>query len=95
MAIRQTERIAGGETYSRRNRKAEANQFAFAENLQAEIPQPPVAKDTRRVARRYANVDAQAAGAPKSHLAEQELDEETQKFIAQSLTDVNLFASMG
>jgi len=75
--------------------KAEAEPVAFAENLQAEIPQPPVAKIRGGLHDDTPTVDAQAAGAPKSHLAEQELDEETQKFIAQSLTDVDLFASYG
>ena len=68
---------------------------AFADNLQAEIPQPPVAKIRGGLHDDTPIVDAQAAGSPKSPLAEQELDEETQKFIAQSLTDVDLFASYG
>jgi len=40
-------------------------------------------------------VAAQAALPAKPSMEEQELDEETQKFIAQSLTDVDLFASYG
>ena len=75
--------------------KAAAEPVAFVENLQAEIPQPPVAKIRGGLHDDTPTVDAQAAGASKSHLAEQELDEETQKFIAQSLTDVDLFASYG
>jgi len=75
--------------------KAEAEPAAFAENLQAEIPQPPVAKIRGGLHDDTPSVDAQAAGSAKSALAEQELDEETQKFIAQSLTDVDLFASYG
>src|SRR5882672_5188527 len=67
----------------------------FTDNLQAEIPQPPAAKIRGGLHDDTPSVDAQAAGSPKSHLAEQELDEETQKFIAQSLTDVDLFASYG
>jgi tetratricopeptide (TPR) repeat protein len=62
------------------------------ENLRAEIPQPPAAKlrvDEEETAR---GVPA-AAPAPASN--EPALDEETQKFIAQSLTDVDLFASYG
>jgi pilus assembly protein FimV len=65
------------------------------DNLQAELPQPPVAKIRGGLHDDSPIVDAQAAGSPKSPLAEQELDEETQKFIAQSLTDVDLFASYG
>jgi len=75
--------------------KAAPEPAALAENLQAEIPQPPVAKIRGGLHDDTPTVDAQAASAPKSHLAEQELDEETQKFIAQSLTDVDLFASYG
>jgi pilus assembly protein FimV len=65
------------------------------DNLQAELPQPPVVKIRGGLHDDTPIVDAQAAGSPKSPLAEQELDEETQKFIAQSLTDVDLFASYG
>jgi pilus assembly protein FimV len=75
--------------------KAAVEPAAFAENLQAEIPQPPVARIRGGLHDDTPIVDAQAAGSPKSSLAEQELDEETQKFIAQSLTDVDLFASYG
>ena len=67
----------------------------FTDNLQAEIPQPPAAKIRGGLHDDTPSVDAQAASSPKSPLAEQELDEETQKFIAQSLTDVDLFASYG
>ncbi len=62
------------------------------ETLQAELPEAPAPKlrpgtesDTPEVA---AQTAATAPGEP-------ELDEETQKFIAQSLTDVDLFASYG
>lgn len=62
------------------------------ETLQAELPEAPAPKlhpglesDTPEVA---AQTAASAPGEP-------ELDEETQKFIAQSLTDVDLFASYG
>jgi pilus assembly protein FimV len=75
--------------------KAAPEPVAFEENLQAELPQPPVAKIRGGLHDDTPTVDAQAAGSPKSPLAEQELDEETQKFIAQSLTDVDLFASYG
>jgi tetratricopeptide (TPR) repeat protein len=72
-----------------------AEPVAFTDNLQAEIPQPPAAKIRGGLHDDTPSVDAQVAGSPKSPLAEQELDEETQKFIAQSLTDVDLFASYG
>jgi tetratricopeptide (TPR) repeat protein len=75
--------------------KPAASPVPFEDNLQAEIPQPPAAKIRGGLHDDTPTVDAQAAGGPKSHLAEQELDEETQKFIAQSLTDVDLFASYG
>jgi tetratricopeptide (TPR) repeat protein len=75
--------------------KAAEDPAAFAESLQAELPQPPAAKLRGGLHDDTPTVDAQAAGSPKSPLAEQELDEETQKFIAQSLTDVDLFASYG
>jgi tetratricopeptide (TPR) repeat protein len=75
--------------------KPAAEPVAFADNLQAEIPQPPAAKIRGGLHDDTPSVDALAAGSPKSELAEQELDEETQKFIAQSLTDVDLFASYG
>ena len=68
---------------------------AFDDNLQAEFPQTPVAKIRGGLHDDTPSVDAKAAGSPKSSLAEQELDEDTQKFIAQSLTDVDLFASYG
>ena len=57
------------------------------ETLQAEIPQPEAPKLRPDEA---APVE-QAAAEP----VHEQLDEETQKFIAQSLTDVDLFASYG
>ena len=63
-----------------------------AENLQAEIPKPPAAK-------LRADEEESARGVPAAPAAvtsnEPALDDETQKFIAQSLTDVDLFASYG
>jgi hypothetical protein len=50
--------------------------------LRPEVEEPPV------------EVAAQAK-APAHAAGEPELDEEAQKFIAQSLTDVDLFASYG
>jgi len=62
------------------------------ENLRAEIPKAPAAK---------LPVDDEEEPAPEVSVkpaavsSEPALDEETQKFIAQSLTDVDLFASYG
>jgi tetratricopeptide (TPR) repeat protein len=61
------------------------------ENLQAEIPKPPAAKlraDEEETPRGVPSTPAFASSEPA-------LDDETQKFIAQSLTDVDLFASYG
>lgn len=61
------------------------------ENLQADIPKPPAPK------LRSAEEEA-APEVPVKKVevrGEPALDEETQKFIAQSLTDVDLFASYG
>jgi tetratricopeptide (TPR) repeat protein len=68
----------------------------LAESLQAELPKAPAAKVRAALHTEEApSVPAQAAAPNKPSLEEQELDEETQKFIAQSLTDVDLFASYG
>jgi len=62
------------------------------ETLQAELPEAPAPKLRPGLESDAPEVAAQtAASAP----GEPELDEETQKFIAQSLTDVDLFASYG
>src|SRR5579859_570366 len=58
-----------------------------AETLQAEIPQPEAPK--------LRPDEAPAPEPVPTQSAEEHLDEETQKFIAQSLTDVDLFASYG
>jgi tetratricopeptide (TPR) repeat protein len=61
------------------------------ENLQAEIPKAPAPK-----LRGAEEEPAPEAPAQKVEVrSEPALDEETQKFIAQSLTDVDLFASYG
>jgi pilus assembly protein FimV len=60
------------------------------EPLQAEIPKPPAPKVRTSVP----EAPAPAEPAAPAH-SEPELDDETQKFIAQSLTDVDLFASYG
>ncbi len=68
----------------------EAEDFS-EENLRAEIPKPPAAKlpvDDEEPAPDVPVKPATVSGEPA-------LDEETQKFIAQSLTDVDLFASYG
>jgi tetratricopeptide (TPR) repeat protein len=59
------------------------------ETLQAEIPQPEAPK-----LRPELDTPAEERVAAAA-IVEEQLDEETQKFIAQSLTDVDLFASYG
>jgi len=63
------------------------------ETLQAEIakPEPPRLREQTPLR----ESEPPAAGAPISSFMEDPIDEETQKFIAQSLTDVDLFASYG
>jgi tetratricopeptide (TPR) repeat protein len=61
------------------------------EDLQADIPKAPAPKLRADVSDFGPEVPAKAALAP----GEPQLDDETQKFIAQSLTDVDLFASYG
>jgi pilus assembly protein FimV len=74
----------------------EPEPVAFGESLQAEIPKAPAAKLRSALKDEEAvPVAAQAAAPGEPALADHELDEETQKFIAQSLTDVDLFASYG
>src|SRR6266849_159139 len=62
------------------------------ENLQADIPKPEAPKLRKELEEATPEV---AAKTPATTSTEAELDEETQKFIAQSLTDVDLFASYG
>ncbi|HXE35507.1 MAG TPA: tetratricopeptide repeat protein [Verrucomicrobiae bacterium] len=64
------------------------------EDLQAEIPKAPAPKLRPDAEATFAPVAGDTPAAP-SVPAEPQLDEETQKFIAQSLTDVDLFASYG
>jgi pilus assembly protein FimV len=65
------------------------------ETLQAEIPQPDAPK-VRHTPSAVIEQEPNAAGsAPISSFMEEPIDDETQKFIAQSLTDVDLFASYG
>jgi tetratricopeptide (TPR) repeat protein len=62
------------------------------EDLQPELPKAPAPK-VRPGLEEAAPKAAEETATPASN--EPELDEETQKFIAQSLTDVDLFASYG
>ncbi len=61
------------------------------ENLQADIPKPPAPK----LPVEEEESAPEVPGKPAMVSKEPVLDEETQKFIAQSLTDVDLFASYG
>ncbi len=63
------------------------------EDLQAAIPKAPAPKLRPDVETPFASATGEKPAAP-AH-AEPPLDDETQKFIAQSLTDVDLFASYG
>ncbi len=69
---------------------AEAEEFP-EENLKAEILKPPAPKLPVHDEEPAGELPAKPAVKP----GEAGLDEETQKFIAQSLTDVDLFASYG
>ena len=73
---------------------AEVEPVAAEEDLQAEIPKSPAPKLRPDVETDFAPVAGDKPVAPSAP-AEPQLDEETQKFIAQSLTDVDLFASYG
>src|SRR5205814_597772 len=66
------------------------------ESLQAELRQPDGPKVRRDLAPGHVESDSRAAGsAPISAFMEESIDDDTQKFISQSLTDVDLFASYG
>ena len=65
------------------------------EHLQAELPQPPAPKLRAATEEPAPEVAAKATAKAAAVSSEPPLDEETQKFIAQSLTDVDLFASYG
>ena len=69
-----------------------ADVVVVTEGLQAELPKAPAPK-LRPDPDEPAPVEA--AESATTGISEPELDEETQKFIAQSLTDVDLFASYG
>jgi pilus assembly protein FimV len=68
------------------------DQLGIPETLQAELQKPEAPKVRPGLKEEAPEVAAQNAAAIS---AEPQLDEETQKFIAQSLTDVDLFASYG
>ena len=70
----------------------EAKPVEAHETLQAELPEAHAPKVRPDLEPEIPEVAAQTTA---SSPAEPELDEETQKFIAQSLTDVDLFASYG
>jgi tetratricopeptide (TPR) repeat protein len=74
---------------------AEAPPPPIEEPLQAEIPKPPAPKIRPDTTPTVSASAGDKPAAPISVSAEPQLDEETQKFIAQSLTDVDLFASYG
>jgi tetratricopeptide (TPR) repeat protein len=67
----------------------EEPEFQQPETLQAEIPQP----DAPKLRPDILTLPEERVAA--ASVVEEPLDEETQKFIAQSLTDVDLFASYG
>jgi len=64
------------------------------DSFRAEIPPAPAAKIERDDVP-FAQPGGDKTPAPAPSSSEASLDEETQKFIAQSLTDVDLFASYG
>jgi len=67
------------------------------ENLKAELQPPPAPKIRPDIAEAVATPEAVPASpaATESGAAAAALDEDTQRFISQSLTDVDLFASYG
>ncbi len=69
-----------------------ADIVVVTDDLQPELAKAPAPKLRPGLEEEASPV---AAEAPSSTPGEPELDEETQKFIAQSLTDVDLFASYG
>ena len=64
------------------------------DDLQADIPKTPAPKLRPDVDSAFASSVGEKPAAVSAH-SEPPLDDETQKFIAQSLTDVDLFASYG
>ncbi len=65
------------------------------ETLQADIPKAEAPKVRHNVEGAVAQEPHAVGSAPISSFMEEPIDDETQKFIAQSLTDVDLFASYG
>jgi pilus assembly protein FimV len=72
----------------------EPAEAAPKEDLQAAIPKAPSPKLRPDIDASFAPAAGEKPASPSAP-AEPALDEETQKFIAQSLTDVDLFASYG
>jgi pilus assembly protein FimV len=70
-----------------------ADIVVMTEDLQPELPKAPAPKVRPGLEEEATKVAAETPSSTAA--AEPELDEETQKFIAQSLTDVDLFASYG
>ena len=70
----------------------EAPEPVDPETLKLELPEAPAPKVRPGLTEATQEVAGRSSG---QEPAEPELDEETQKFIAQSLTDVDLFASYG
>jgi tetratricopeptide (TPR) repeat protein len=64
------------------------------DDLQTDIPKTPAPKLRPDVDSAFASAVSEKPAAVSAH-SEPPLDDETQKFIAQSLTDVDLFASYG
>jgi len=75
----------------------EAGEPEIEETLQAEIPkaEAPKLRSAEEEPAAETSRFAEAPAKPEPASSEPALDEETQKFIAQSLTDVDLFASYG
>jgi tetratricopeptide (TPR) repeat protein len=65
------------------------------ETLQADIPKAEAPKVRHNVEGTVEQEPNAVGSAPISSFMEEPIDDETQKFIAQSLTDVDLFASYG
>jgi tetratricopeptide (TPR) repeat protein len=65
------------------------------ETLQAEIPKAEAPKVRHNIEGTVEQEPNAVGSAPISSFMEEPIDDETQKFIAQSLTDVDLFASYG
>jgi len=74
---------------------APADIVVVSEDLQPELPKAPAPKVRPGIEEESAKAAVNEPATAATAAGEPELDEETQKFIAQSLTDVDLFASYG